>query len=129
MSKVLANAAGIISLLWEKLDKDAATDGDLDFLSDASEESAYMAICLKETVSGIGCLVLSDQQPGLKSGALQGPALASLMFTISGALDTISELSRVGHEASYLLRERLAAKADKKSRRVRPTEDSSGGGL
>jgi len=130
MSKMLPNAAGVLGLLWDRLDKKAAPDEVLDFLSSAADEASGMARSLSDTVEGIACLISQDQGDDVgvsKCGSLQGTDLPILLFNISDSLKTIAELAFIGSEASFHLQERQAAKANGKSRRTRPAEDSSKG--
>ena len=125
-----ADAAGVLSFLFDKLDKTAVTDEELLFLSSAADEASAMARSLSDTVAGIGCLIAHDRNGDVgtaKNGALQGDDLPAFLFNISDALKTISELSFIGSEASFHQHERLTANANNKSRRPRSAKDSSQG--
>lgn len=131
-AKTQADASGVLRFLFDKFDKESATDEELHFLSFASDEASAIAQSLGTAVAGIGCLVAHDQNAEagiLKSGALQSYDLPALLFNIGDALKTISELSFIGSEASFHQLERLKANGNNKSRRARPAEDSSRDGI
>lgn len=100
--------AGILRFLYERLDSKALGSEDLTYLSQSSELACHMAMNLATTVSGIGCLVLGDDQPGkLQEGNFRtGDSFSELMFTLSNQIDIIGELANIGSEASFRLRER-----------------------
>jgi hypothetical protein len=78
----------------------------LKFLSRCSETASFMAEQLGSTVSGIGCLVSWDDQPGQASAGnfREGRELSNLLFTIADHVRVISELAFIGSEASANLR-------------------------
>lgn len=107
-----ANAANLISFLWSKMDKVEATDSDLEFIGDASDQAATLARSLSETVDGVGCLIAGDRDAtSLKVGALQSDDLPQMLLLIAENLRTIASLSEVGGEASFLLQQRMKANA------------------
>lgn len=101
-----ADTSGVLSFLWDKLDKKVATDEELDFITQAAEESQCMARTLSDTVSAVGCIIAEAQAAGREKGPLQHRELPSFLFSISDSLKTIAELSFIAREASFHLRER-----------------------
>jgi hypothetical protein len=125
-----ADAAGVLTFLWDKFNTDAASDKDLWFLANAAEQAETMSASLADTVSGVAGLISRDQdvpddQPGRKSGALQDEDLPSLLWGIADSVRTIGKLAFIGGEAGFVLQQRHAARAGDAFRRVCTGEDSS----
>jgi hypothetical protein len=93
----------VISFLYNRLnDLDVE---ELRFLARCSEQASFMAGQLGDTVSGIGCLVDWDDQPGkMFSGNFRdGEAVSKLLFMIADHVRIIGEMANIGYDASFSL--------------------------
>lgn len=102
-------AASRANLTQEELEQFSGVTGD-----------GYIASCVADVVTGIGCLVDSDtgKKDG-KAGNFQGGDTLELMTVLAELLNEISAREHIASEAAHLLRDRFFVPIDlaKKSSR------------
>jgi hypothetical protein len=99
------SASSVMSYLFNRVKSSEWTADELEFLSHSAETASHMAGNLAEVVSGVGCLVSWDDQPGKSQAGnfRAGDDVSALLFTISEQIATIGELANIGSEAGFLL--------------------------
>lgn len=107
-------AASVSAFFWDNFNVDAASDKELWFLANAAEQAESMAVGLADSVSNIGALILQEQQSTdrIKTGALQGQDLPGFLFGLADSLKTIGKMAFIGSEATFILQQRHAARAE-----------------
>lgn len=96
----ICDTSNVLWQLWKRT-ADSLSKSELEYFAKATAHAHTESKNLRDVVSGLGCLIASDDQ----SGALQDQRdLPTLLYSISAQLDTISGMIEIGSAANDRLR-------------------------
>lgn len=109
------DAGGLIQFLWNRTDSKKCTDGELDWISHACSNTELMVMNLRKTLSGVAGLVAYEiNDGGTRSGCFQPYDLPELLYGAIDTLGVIEQMTFIGSEAHFELRERYRKRAEGK---------------
>ncbi|CAG4919274.1 hypothetical protein [Paraburkholderia saeva] len=107
------DAGGLIQFLWNQTDASKSTDKELEWLSYTCDQTELMALNLRKTLSGVASLLAWEiDSKGMKSGAFQPHDLPELLYGAADMLKVIEEMTHIGIDANFELRERYRKRAE-----------------
>lgn len=110
------DAGGMLQFLWERTDDKKWTDAELEWLSHANTSVELMAMNLRKTLQGVAGLVAYEIDHGgsTRAGNFQPHDLPELLYGAADTLGVIEQMSHIGSEADFELRERYRKRAEGK---------------
>lgn len=94
-----------LSMLWNKA-RNNLDEKELQNVASLDDHASFLAGNLAAIVEDIGCIVMSDDRPGIKSGNfINAHDVSTLLFSISNQIDHINGLLFISGEASFKLEE------------------------
>lgn len=109
-----------MSLLWEKAHPNLSLE-ELDKLADATQHAENRAAQLSFVLDGLGTLIYEDAQGGDAGNFQDGGSVFELLSMVTGELDSIQALIRLGASAMYAANERRGEAGSPASRKPRPS--------
>jgi hypothetical protein len=95
------------------MDVHEASEKELEWLSYTCDSTELMALNLRKTLAGVAALVADEMdRGGLRSGVFQPHDLPELMYGAADTLGVIEEMTVIGRDASFELRERYRKRAE-----------------
>ncbi|AMM13348.1 hypothetical protein AX768_03700 [Burkholderia sp. PAMC 28687] len=121
----ISDTSNVLQFLWHRFDAKGASDEDLDFLSNASEEASTLANITADTVLAAAAAACEDKEAGRDFSLVNGTSVHNYLCQVANTLAVIGQLATIAGGASYVLNERFAARSKEKSQHVGFVEQSS----
>jgi hypothetical protein len=108
------DAGGLVQFLWNRMDGREWSDREMEWLSSTCNQTEMMALNLRKTLAGVAALLAWEiSNEGLRSGAFQPHDVPELLYGAADTLGVMEEMTHIGVDADFELRERYRKRAER----------------